>query len=93
VEGGLPLRIEFRLIMPTQRADSGRYVVAVSVDGTPHDWAAFTATRDSTATFHGRAVGDRDRLQFELPPGRHVVRCTLIAGHGDSLLVRIRRPE
>jgi choline kinase len=93
VDGGVPLRIEFRLIMPPQFADSGRYVVAVSVDGTPHDWNAFTAIRDSTATFRGRAVGDRDRLQFELPRGRHVVGLTFVAGHGDSLLVRIRRPE
>ncbi len=78
VDGGAPLRIEFRMIMPPQRADSGRYVVAVSVDGTPHDWDA---------------IGHRDRLQFELPPGRHVVHLAFIAGHGDSLLVRIRRPE
>ncbi|HYU09240.1 MAG TPA: phosphocholine cytidylyltransferase family protein [Gemmatimonadales bacterium] len=93
VDGGAPLRIEFRLIMAPQRTDSGRYVVAVSVDGTPHDWDAFTASRDSAATFQGRAVGDRDRLQFELPPGRHIVQFTLVAGHGDALLVRIRRPE
>jgi hypothetical protein len=92
VDGG-PLRIEYRLITTPQHADSGRYVVAVSVDGTAHDWDAFTATRDSVATFQGRALGDRDRLEFELPPGHHVVRVTFVAGHGDSLLVRIRRPE
>ena len=92
VDGG-PLRIEYRLIRTPQHADSGRYVVAVSVDGTAHDWDAFTATPDSLATFQGRALGDRDRLEFELPPGRHVVRVTFVAGHGDSLLVRIRRPE
>jgi choline kinase len=93
VDGGAPLRIEFRLLMSPQRGDSGRYVVAVSVDGTPHDWDALTATLDSTATYRGHGLGDRDRLQFELPPGRHVVRLTFVAGHGDSLLVRIRRPE
>lgn len=93
LDGGGPIRIEFRAIMAPQHTDSGRYVVAVSVDGTPHDWDAFTATPDSTATFQGRALGDRDRLQFELSPGRHVVRVTYVAGHGDSLLVRVRRPE
>jgi choline kinase len=93
VEGGAPLRIEFRLIMAPHQPDSGRYVVAVSVDGQPHDWAAFTATPDSTARLRGVVLGDRDRLQFVMPPGRHVVRVGLIAGHGDSLLVRIRRPE
>jgi choline kinase len=93
VEGGAPLRIEFRLIMAPHQPDSGRYVVAVAVDGQPHDWAAFTATPDSTARLRGVVLGDRDRLQFVMPPGRHVVRVGLIAGHGDSLLVRIRRPE
>ncbi len=93
VDGGTPLRVEFRLLLPPQRTDSGRYVVAVSVDGAAHDWEAFTATPDSTAALSGTVVGDRDRLEFTIPPGRHVVRVTLVAGHGERLLVRIRRPE
>jgi hypothetical protein len=79
--------------MGPEQSDSGRYVVAVSVDGKPHDWDAFTATADSSAQLAGAVIGDRDRLEFELPPGRHLVRVALIAGHGDSLLIRIRRPE
>jgi hypothetical protein len=93
LDGGAPIRVEFRLLMPPPRSDSGRYVVAVSVDGSAHDWDAFTATPDSNAVLSGTVVGDRDRLEFTLPPGRHVVRVTLVAGHGDRLLVRIRRPE
>ena len=93
VDGGAPIRVEFRLLMQPQRTDSGRYVVSVSVDGAVHDWDAFTATPDSSATLAGAVVGDRDRVEFTLPPGRHVVRVTLVAGHGDRLLVRIRRPE
>ncbi len=93
VDGGTPLRVEVRLLMVPEQADSGRYVVAVSVDGAPHDWDAFTATPDLDAVLGGAVVGDRDRLQFELPAGPHVVRVSLIAGHGDRLLVRIRRPE
>ncbi len=93
VEGGSPVRIEFRLIMTSEQGDSGRYVVAVSVDGVAQDWDAFTATPDSSVKLDGAVVGDRDRLQFGLPAGPHVVRVALIAGHGDRLLVRIRRPE
>jgi hypothetical protein len=93
VDGGTPVRVEFRLLLPPQRTDSGRYVVAVSVDGAAHDWDAFTATPDSDAMLSGTMVGDRDRLEFTLPPGRHVVRVTLVAGNGERLLVRIRRPE
>jgi choline kinase len=93
LDNGTPLRLEFRLLLAPQRADSGRYVVEVSVDGTAQDWDAFTATPDSSATLNGRVVGDRDRLEFSLPPGPHVVRVALIAGHGEGMLVRIRRPE
>lgn len=93
IEGASPVRVEFRLLMPPDRLDTARYVVAISVDGVPHNWEAFTATPESTAVFAGATVGDRDRLEFALPPGDHVVRVSLVAGHGDRLLVRIRRPE
>ncbi|MGH7672796.1 MAG: NTP transferase domain-containing protein [Gemmatimonadales bacterium] len=93
VEGGAPLRIEVRLLMAAERAGTGRYVVAVSTDGEPHHWDAFTATPDSDAVLGGVVVGDRDRLEFMLPPGPHIVRVALLAGHGSGLLVRIRRPE
>ena len=92
VEGGTLLRLEFRLMMSPEHPDTGRYVVAVSVDGVAHDWDAFTATRDSTARLAGALIGDRDRLEFRLPAGSHLVRVTLLAGHGRGLLVRIRRP-
>ncbi|MGE5803875.1 MAG: NTP transferase domain-containing protein [Gemmatimonadota bacterium] len=93
VEGGGPVRVELRLVVAPAQPDSGRYVVAVSIDGEPHDWEALTATPDSTAQLAGAVLGDRDRLEFELPPGRHVLRVALVAGNGDSLLVRIRHPE
>jgi choline kinase len=93
VDGGTPLRVELRLLLAPERADGGRYVVAVSVDGAAHNWEAFTATPDSTVVLSGARVGDRDRLQFTLPPGRHTIRVALVAGHGTGLLVRIRRPE
>lgn len=93
VDGGAPVRVEFRLLLPAEQADTGRYVVAVSVDGRPHDWRAFTATPDSAAVLAGTVVGDRDRLEFTLPPGQHLIRVAFVAGHGDRLLLRIRRPE
>lgn len=93
VEGATLLRLEFRLLMDAEHADTGRYVVAVSVDGTAHDWDAFTAIPDSAAQLPNAVVGDRDRLEFRLPNGSHLVRVALLAGHGKGLLVRVRRPE
>lgn len=92
LDGGTAVRVELRLIMPPDRPDTARYVVSVSVDGKPHDWEAFTASRDSSVIAPG-GVGDRDRVEFVLPPGEHLVRVALLAGHGDRLLVRIRRRE
>ncbi len=93
VDGGGPIRLEFRLVMPVGQVDSGRYVVSVSVDGKPQGWEAFTATPDSEITLPGAVVGDRDRVQFALPPGEHLIRLGLLAGQGDRLLFRVRRPE
>ncbi|HEX9705211.1 MAG TPA: phosphocholine cytidylyltransferase family protein [Gemmatimonadales bacterium] len=92
-DGGTPVRVECRLLMSPDRPATARYVIAISVDGAPHTWETFTATPDSSAVLAGSTVGDRDRLEFTLPAGEHVVRVALIAGHGQHLLVRIRRPE
>jgi len=93
INGGGALRLEFRALLPAGYSDSGRYVVAVLLDGKQRDLAAFTATPDPDASVPDATVADRDRLEFDLPPGRHVVRVGLLAGDGDRLLVRVRRPE
>lgn len=93
IDGGGPVRVEFRLLMRPGSTDTARYVVNVSVDGKSHTWEALTATPDSQAVLDGAAVGDRDRLEFTLPPGQHVIQAALVAGQGDRLLVRVRRSE
>jgi choline kinase len=87
------VRIEFRLLLPLGAKEPGRYVVEVSLDGEPYDWDVLKATPDSSAVLPGYVVGDRDRLEYELAPGDHAVVVRLLAGTGDQLLTRIRRPE
>lgn len=91
--GGGPIRLEFRLLMPPAQRDSRRYVVSVSMDGKPESWEAFTATPDPRVTLPGSVVGDRARLEYSLEPGAHVLRLGFMAGPGDRLLFRARRPE
>jgi len=93
VDAGGPIRLEFRLVMPAGQVDTARYVVSVSVDGKPQGWETFTATPDFRATMPGAVVGDRDRLEFALPSGPHLVRVGFTAGNGERLLFRVRRPE
>ena len=90
---GPEVTLEFRLIMPPQPMARTRYVVAMTVDGQPYDWWALTALPDSLARLDGRLLGDRDRVRVSLPPGRHELAITLVDGHADRTLVRVRQPE
>jgi len=91
--GGGPVVIEARLAMPERAASRSRYVVAITVDGQVRDWVALTADRDSLARLAGVEIGDRDRIELTLPPGRHEVAVSLVAGHVDRMFVRVRQPE
>lgn len=93
VDGGVPLRLEFRLLLAPGSVDSARYAVAMSVDGGPMGLEAFTATPDSGAVLEGALVGDRDRMELTAPAGQPTVRVTLAAGQPARLLVRVRQPE
>jgi choline kinase len=93
INGGGALRLEFRALLPAGHADTGRYAVAVILDGKQRELVTFTATPDPDASVPNATVADRDRLEFDLPPGHHIVRVGLLAGEGDRMLVRVRRPE
>ena len=85
--------VDVRLILPNQLADSLRYVVAVSIDGKPRDWRAFTAVWDTTVRVEGAYLGDRDRIDLILPEGLHDIGVSLTAGHSGEMLTRVRQPE
>lgn len=85
--------IESRLLLPDSSATRHRYVVEISVDGQIVDWRALTATRDTSAHVAGRSVGDKDRIEVDIPAGAHRLGVKLAAGHSRELLVRIRQPD
>lgn len=85
--------VEVRLVLPDTAKGRLRYVVAVTLDGRPYDWEALTATPDTTVSLMGRAVGDKDRMEFLLPPGPHRLGVKLLDGHGASMVVRVRQAE
>ncbi|MEO7137741.1 MAG: phosphocholine cytidylyltransferase family protein [Gemmatimonadales bacterium] len=88
-----PTVVEVRLVFPGLIADSLRYVVAITLDGTPSDWRAFTSTRDTTTRLKGAFLGDRDRIVLTLPNGLHELGIALLAGHARTMVARIRQPE
>jgi choline kinase len=86
-------RVELRLLLAPGSPKPGKYVVQLSVDGEPYDWKVLKATPDSLARVPGYLVGDRDRMEIRLPPGTHNLVVKLLAGTGEALLTRVRRPE
>ena len=90
---GPEVQVQVRLVMPDSAADRLRYVVAVSVDGQPYDWASLTAVADRNVRLPATMLGDRDRIRLTLSPGLHDLGVVLVAGHSDYLLVRVRQAE
>lgn len=84
--------VEIRLLLDGKPSSEGhRYVVAITLDGKPHDWRAFSSSLDTTVTWAEGPVGDRDRIDIPLTPGLHEIGVSLLAGHGSRILVRIRQ--
>ncbi len=92
-EGPMHARAYVRLLMPPHRVKPGKYVVQVSIDGKPYAWSVFKATPDKDVSFAGAVVGDRDRMDVDIPAGSHTLELDLVAGVSNRFLGRIRYPE
>ena len=88
--GMTPAVIEARAVLTPAAPDSLRFVIGIVIDGKPYDWRVFTATRDSGVSLAKLPVGDRDRYELLLPPGRHMVEVSYVSGHAEHVLVRVR---
>jgi hypothetical protein len=60
---------------------------------TRYDWEAFTAQTDTSARLVGAVLGDRDQISLILGSGSHTISVTLVDGHGQRMLVRVRKPQ
>lgn len=86
--------VEIRLLHDGKPSTEGhRYVVAVTLDGMAYDWRAFKSSLDTSVTWTGGRLGDRDRIDIPLKPGLHQLGVSLLAGHGSRILVRIRQSD
>jgi len=93
LDGPTPVRVEVRLLMEPGTEEPGEYVIQISLDGKPLTWRSFHATPDPDVSIPDAVVGDRDRVKFDLPSGRHLVAIELIAGTSKRFLARVRYPE
>ncbi len=91
---GAMAAVEIRLVLDGKPSAAGyRYAVAISLDGKPHDWRAFSSAVDTTVAWAGGPVGDRDRVEIPLTPGTHEIGVSLLGGHGSRMLIRIRQSD
>ena len=93
VDGPARVRVEVRLLMLPGATEAGRYVVQVSLDGGVAAGETFKATPVEQAALPGFTVGDRDRVELDVPAGEHRVAVDLLSGTSDKFLARIRYPE
>lgn len=93
LKGPTIVQVEARLLMPEGTTEPGKYVIEVTIDGKPQSWSSYRATTDADVSMQGAAVGDRDRIRFEIPEGNHSVGVNLLAGTSERFLARIRYPE
>jgi len=88
VLGPGPVRIESRLL--GVREENVPYVLAVHVDGERHDWFKHDTRPSGKATHERFAIGHKERITLELPPGEHRVEVFVIAPGEEGCLVRFR---
>ena len=93
VYGPSLVRVEMRLVLNPNDQGIKLYVMEVSLNGNLLTWKSFKSTPDSSANVSGLLLGDRDRIEFELPPGNNNIRVCLLAGNCENFLTRIRFPE
>lgn len=93
VYGPSTIRVEVRLLFFSPVQNTERYVVEVSLDGGQKIWKVFKSTPEKDISTAGLTIGDRDRIEFEIPPGNHTVAVSLLAGNCDQFLARVRYPE
>jgi hypothetical protein len=93
VYGPSTVRVEMRLVLFPDIQNSEQYVVQVSRNGKPMRWKVFRSAPDQKTAVSGLVLGDRDRIEFGLPPGTHDIEVSLVAGNCEQFLARIRNSE
>jgi hypothetical protein len=90
ITGPRDLRIDLRCVLVAATDEHVPYVVELRLDGKRLDWHKFRATNDPRVTLDGSMVGDRDRVDLQIPEGTHKVGIRRVAGDTAALLARFR---
>jgi len=90
IEGPRTVRIDLRCLVTHEMKDRLPYVAEVRLDGKRHDWHKFKASPDPRGSHPELVVCDRQKMDVEIPPGRHPLEVRLLAGDPKALLVRFR---
>lgn len=100
VDGAATTRLEMRPVLELA-ADTGRYVIALTLNGEPFRFTAEKSEYDPDrrlALDPGLEdlpvlLGERDREKYTLPRGEHRLGIEYLAGTPRAVLVRLRQPD
>lgn len=92
LEDGGPLRVEARPVLAPEHQPAV-FVVVIAVDGEPIHYEAGRSALDPKITLANHLVGQREREDLMLSPGRHTVTVRFPEGTAPAVLVRVRKPE
>lgn len=84
------VRVYARLEQSGDSTSRGRFVLGVELDGRPIDWRTLTSRGDTTVQADSVTYGSRDRFELTIPSGQHRLALRPLAGHGRSVLLRVR---
>ncbi len=90
IQGPRTVRLDLRCLVTPETRGRLAYAVEARVDGKRQEWRAYKATPDPRASFPDLVVCDREKMDVEIPAGRHAVSVRLLAGDPKALLVRFR---
>ncbi|NNC87926.1 MAG: phosphocholine cytidylyltransferase family protein [Akkermansiaceae bacterium] len=93
VNGSTGLRVDSRLIASPGMTEPAPYVIEILLDGERVDWFKADGVPSGTWTHEEWTVCKRERINFEIPGGEHLVRVRLVASDGGPCLLRITMKE
>lgn len=91
VQGPGKVGVDSRILVPEDAGDRIPYVLEIVIDGKLLDWFKQTKQPSSTWQLAGSPVGQRERLNVQLPEGLHTVKVRLAAAQSGRCLLRIKQ--
>ena len=93
IVGPETVRVESRLLTHRERYTDLPYVVEVRLDDGEGELLRQSATLSTATTLEGWQVSKKERVEFQVPLGRHRLTAVLVGSDDDHCLMRLRHVD